>query len=57
MTIQSGVFGPYALFEPLVAPLWHGDDYYLLAHDFRSYIEAQDRVEQAYRYVLCCGVV
>lgn len=46
-----GAFGAFHHFESLVTPLWNGCDYYLIAHDFRSYLEAQDRVEQTYRNI------
>ena len=48
--IASGRFssGDASLFRPIVDSLL-GDDPYMLLADYRSYVEAQDRVEQAYR--------
>jgi len=40
--------GQFARFQPLVDALLGRDDYMLLA-DYRSYLEAQERVEAAYR--------
>jgi starch phosphorylase len=42
--------GDRALFQPLVDSLLHHDEFLLLA-DYASYIECQDRVDQAYRDV------
>lgn len=39
--IRKGVFGWADFFEPLVDSVTSGGDYYLLANDFPSYIEAQ----------------
>ena len=39
--IKDGTFGWADFFEPLVASITSGGDYYLLANDFPSYIEAQ----------------
>ena len=41
--IRKGVFGWADFFEPLVDSVTTGGDYYLLANDFPSYIEAQVR--------------
>jgi starch phosphorylase len=48
--IASGYFSPDnpGLFQPLVDSLMHKDEYLLFA-DYRSYIECQERVSQAYR--------
>lgn len=46
--MQQGAFGPGEQFEPILAPLWLGNDYYLLAHDFAAYLDAQERVERTY---------
>jgi starch phosphorylase len=45
--IHSGFFTPYepGLFEPLVDGLLNGGDYYMLLADFRSYMDAQSRVD------------
>jgi len=48
MAIQNGVFGNNLLFQPLIANLWSGDDYYLISNDFASYIEAQERIDKTY---------
>ena len=39
--IRKGVFGWADFFEPLVDSVTTGADYYLLANDFPSYIDAQ----------------
>lgn len=39
--IRQGTFGWGDFFEPLVASITTGSDYYLLANDFPSYIDAQ----------------
>lgn len=39
--IESGTFGDAGLFAPILAALSPGNDYYLLAYDFPSYVEAQ----------------
>ncbi|MER3433901.1 MAG: glycogen phosphorylase [Leptolyngbya sp. ERB_1_1] len=48
--ISSGFFskGDAVLFKPLITSLLYQDPYLLLA-DYQSYIEAQDRVSEAYR--------
>lgn len=48
--IGKGVFsgGDTSLFRPLVDNLLNSDDYLVLA-DYRSYVECQDRVAEAYR--------
>ena len=48
--VASGAFsdGDRAAFAPLVDSLLHDDQYRVLA-DYQSYVEAQDRVERAYR--------
>ncbi|MGE3913361.1 MAG: glycogen/starch/alpha-glucan family phosphorylase, partial [Chloroflexota bacterium] len=50
--IASGRFsgGDASLFRPIVDSLM-GEDPYMLLADFRSYVEAQDRAEHAYRDV------
>jgi starch phosphorylase len=40
--------GDAALFQPLVESLLHKDEYLLLA-DYASYVECQERVDEAYR--------
>jgi starch phosphorylase len=49
-SLLSGEFsrGDRGLFEPLVYSLLNQDDYMLLA-DYQSFIDAQDRVSEAYR--------
>ena len=37
------------IFDPILKSLLDFNDYYMLLADFRSYSEAQDRVDQAYR--------
>ncbi len=49
--ITGNVFSPMepGLFDPIVRTLLDYNDYYMLLADFRSYSEAQDRVDAAYR--------
>jgi starch phosphorylase len=46
--IESGEFGPYEEFEPILYSLREGRDYYLLAHDWPSYLDAQDMVDRVF---------
>ena len=46
--IRSGVFGWSDFFNPVCDAVCGGADYYLLANDFDSYIDAQRRVDEAY---------
>jgi starch phosphorylase len=46
--IRSGVFGWSDFFNPVCDAVCGGADYYLLANDFESYIDAQRRVDEAY---------
>lgn len=48
-TIRSGKFGNPVDFEPVLNSMENGNDRYLLAHDFASYLECQDRVDKAYK--------
>ncbi len=48
--IRRGAFGWPDLFAPLVDSITHGD-YYLVANDFPSYLDAQSRVDAAYKDV------
>ena len=49
--IKNNVFSLLepGLFEPILRTLLDCNDYYMLLADFRSYSEAQDRVDAAYR--------
>lgn len=47
--ISSGVFGPPADSEKLVEMLEPCRDFYLLGHDFPSYLDALDAADAAYR--------
>lgn len=48
-SIEKGTFGDAKIFEPLVATLTVGGDYYLISKDFASYIEAQADADAAYK--------
>ncbi|KAI8052831.1 glycosyl transferase [Syncephalis plumigaleata] len=48
--IQRGEFGDPEIYKPLVNTLTDGRDYYLLSADFDSYLEAQARVDEAYKH-------
>jgi starch phosphorylase len=47
--IYSGAFGNPDIFRPLLDTLPHGGDYYLVSADFGPYLEAQARVDEAYK--------
>lgn len=48
--IKSGRFGgSTGAFKELIGNLEDGKDHYLVSHDFYSYLEAQERVDAAYR--------
>eukprot|EP00281_Chroomonas_sp_CCMP1168_P020312 CAMPEP_0206226596 /NCGR_PEP_ID=MMETSP0047_2-20121206/8180_1 /ASSEMBLY_ACC=CAM_ASM_000192 /TAXON_ID=195065 /ORGANISM="Chroomonas mesostigmatica_cf, Strain CCMP1168" /LENGTH=893 /DNA_ID=CAMNT_0053649703 /DNA_START=88 /DNA_END=2769 /DNA_ORIENTATION=+ len=47
-TIRSGKFGNPVDFEPVLNSIEDGNDRYLLAHDFASYLECQDRVDKEF---------
>ncbi|KAH3759337.1 glycogen phosphorylase [Pelomyxa schiedti] len=44
-SLENGEFGPYPLYKPLMDPLWGGNDYYLLGHDFPQYVAMQNLVD------------
>lgn len=51
--VRSGVFGPYN-YEELMGSLEGNEgygraDYFLVGKDFPSYLECQDKVDEAYR--------
>jgi starch phosphorylase len=46
--VSGDLGGDKALFQPLVDSLLHKDEYLLLA-DYASYVECQERVDEAYR--------
>ena len=51
--VRSGVFGPYN-YDELMGSLEGNEgygraDYFLVGYDFPSYIECQDKVDEAYR--------
>jgi starch phosphorylase len=46
--IRQGVFGWEGYFEELLQTLSGQRDYYLLADDFPAYLEAQEKVDEAY---------
>ena len=47
--ISRGEFGWSDFFQPLVDNISGSTDFYLLANDFLSYLEAQEQVDAAYR--------
>jgi starch phosphorylase len=47
--IQISSFGDVAQFQPLIDSLSGGRDHYLVGFDFPSYLDAQARVDEAYR--------
>lgn len=48
-SINRGKFGPPGPIRPLLDTLTVGGDYYLISHDFISYLEAQERVDEAFK--------
>lgn len=49
-TIKSGTFGGNTqAFINLIDNLLNGNDFYLVSHDFYSYIDAQEKVDATYR--------
>ncbi|TPX45161.1 glycogen phosphorylase [Synchytrium endobioticum] len=48
-SIRRGDFGDSSIFEPLLATLTTGHDYYLISKDFDAYLEAQKKVDSAFK--------
>ncbi len=48
--VRKGTFGWADFFEPVMDSITSGGDYYLLANDFSSYIEAQVGVAETHRH-------
>jgi starch phosphorylase len=49
--LRQGRFGWADFFAPICEAIdgAHGGDFYLLANDFASYLDAQDRVDEAFK--------
>ncbi|PFH57645.1 hypothetical protein XA68_14755 [Ophiocordyceps unilateralis] len=47
--MEAGTFGPADNFRGMMTAVRHHGDYYLVSDDFRSYIETQRLVDEAYR--------
>jgi glycogen phosphorylase len=47
--LSSGKFGPLDDVGPILSTLEYGNDWYLTAHDFPSYVKAQEEVDRVYR--------
>jgi starch phosphorylase len=47
--IRTGTFGWEDYFSPMLDAISGGNDYYLVANDFDSYVAAQDAADAAYR--------
>lgn len=47
-SIKEGKYGSYEDNKPILDSLKWENDYYLLRHDFKSYIEANEKVDAAY---------
>jgi len=47
--IQDGMFGSGDQYYPLIEPLWHGNDYYCVAHDFPLYLACLDEVDRVWK--------
>ena len=48
-TIKSGTFGDAGQFSALVNSIVEHGDYYLVSDDFKSYIDTQNLIDQAYK--------
>nr|AAL23577.1 glycogen phosphorylase [Mastigamoeba balamuthi] len=49
ISIERGDFGASSNYRWLIDPLWQGNDYYCVAHDFPLYLEAQQCVDADWR--------
>jgi starch phosphorylase len=47
--MRSGTFGTFDEMHHIIESLIKGRDYYLLSVDFPSYLDAQERIDQAYK--------
>ena len=47
--IQEGMFGPGEQYAALIEPLWRGNDYYCVAHDFPLYLDCLDEVDRVWK--------
>jgi len=47
--IQDGMFGSGDQYYPLIEPLWHGNDYYCVAHDFPLYLACLEEVDRVWK--------
>lgn len=47
--IRSGQFGDAATFKPLIDSLSSSSDYYLIGHDFPSYLAAQSHIDAIFQ--------
>ena len=47
--IRSGRIGNPRELVSIIEPLEHANDFYLVCHDFKQYLEAQERVDSIYR--------
>jgi len=46
---EEELFGNASKFNTILDRIWTGDDYYLIAHDFPAYLEAQERVDECFK--------
>lgn len=47
--LSAGKFGPLDDVGPILSTLEYGNDWYLVGHDFPSYLKAQEDVDRVYR--------
>ena len=47
--IRDEFFGDVSVIHPILDALATGHDYYIVCHDFYSYVEAQERADKTYR--------
>ena len=47
--IATGLFGQSEQFSDLLNTITNGNDFYLVSYDFDSYIDAQERIDKAYK--------
>jgi starch phosphorylase len=48
-SIQKGDFGDAYIFEPLIATLTIGNDFYIVSKDFASFLDTLDVIDQAFK--------
>ncbi len=47
--IKSNIFGDFSIYAPLIDAVTIGGDYYLISHDFASYLDSQTLVDTTFK--------